>query len=281
MKLFRWLKSIKMPIAEEGNRPPDPAEEKVFYPSPEAEAKSKARLAGSPGGSSPPQYLRDKRRYKRYSTEGRNVLARMILSEEVDLANISLGGACILSAKSVTPGDNILIGIADENIDRPLKGKVVWEKESAADTADGRKRHQAGIQFQEVAPYTLIRLKDFMRIAGVPDTKKLSYQYQPSALRFKVYRNRKALMKYPATCPVKKIGLGGMLIETDDMYPVDHKYPMALHLPEEKAPIRFTGRITSHVQGGDERANRYNLGIEFLNLAESDRSRLREFITHL
>jgi|GEM_PF-718927 len=284
MKLFQWLKFFKPPFPEKMVREPrESAREKIYRPrSGTLKRESMPKKSGPEETDGAPHSFREQRRHKRYSTEDMDVQTKMILSEEVAIANMSIGGACIVTKRTVTPGENVLLTFADASIDRPLKCRVIWEHEPMDDAAETiSSHHQAGVQFQEVLPYTLIRLKDFMRESGVPDVKKLSDQYLPSSLRFKLYRNQKASMKYPSTYPVKKISLGGMLIETNKEYAVEQRYPMALYLSDKNAPIKCTGRITSQLPVRDEQAVRYDTGIEFLNLADHDRSHLRKFLFHL
>jgi len=284
MKFFQWLKFLKTPPPEKRVREPlDSGREKIYRPrSGVLKRESMPKKSGPEETDGVPQSFREQRRHERYSTEGMDVQAKMVLSEEVDIANMSIGGACVVTKRTVTPGENILLNFADASIDRTLKCRVVWEREPAGDAAETSSRHyQAGVRFQDVPPYTLIRLKDFMRESGVPDMKKLDEQYLPSSLRFKIYRNRKAFMKYPSSCPVKKISLGGMLIETNQEYAVEQRYPMALYLSDKNAPITCTGRIASQLPVRNEQAVRYDTGIEFLNLADHDRSHLRKFLSHL
>ena len=137
------------------------------------------------------------------------------------------------------------------------------------------------MQFNVVTPETLIQLKDYMRGSGVPDDKKLEDTYKPSALRFKVYQNEKAVMSYPTSYAVKKISLGGMLVEADRAFQVEQRYPMAVYLPEDNHPIKFQGRIASQIPIKNDQTHNYDIGIEFLNLAVHDKSRLNKFLSLL
>jgi hypothetical protein len=71
--------------------------------------------------------------------------------------------------------------------------------------------YRAGIQFKEVTPGTLIQLKDFMRIAGVPEEKPFVETDKPSALRYVVTREEGAILNYPTSYTVKKISLVGIV----------------------------------------------------------------------
>lgn len=228
------------------------------------------------------QVYPQKRRFKRYIVEGMEIQAKMVCAEIVELFNLSTGGACIITTKTVNPGDNIVLRITDENVNRPLKCTIIWEQEAEDDKDDKKESlgifHKAGIQFKGITPDTLVQLKDYMRGSGVPDDKQLEDAYKPSALRFKVYQNEKAVMSYPMNYPVKKLSLGGMLVESDREFHVEQRYPMAIYLPEDTHPIKFQGRIASQVP---IKNNRNDIGIEFLNLAAHDKSRLNKFISLL
>jgi c-di-GMP-binding flagellar brake protein YcgR len=226
----------------------------------------------------------EKRRYKRFSVEGMNIHTKVIFDEMIELSNISVSGACLITTKILRHGDNVLLRIPYEKIYSPLKCTVIWENvsESVTDTKENYATlYKAGIQFKEVSSNTLVQLKDFMRVSGIPDEKKLSDEYQPSALRFNIHMNKRALLIYPAIYPVKKLSLGGMLVETNCELEIEDKYPMALYIPKEDLPIKFQGRIASKIAIPDEKLNHFDIGIEFLNLAENHRSRLNKFISCL
>jgi len=46
--------------------------------------------------------------------------------------------------------------------------------------------YRAGITFKNVSSDTLVKLKDFMRTFGIPDGEKVSDEYPPTALRFRI-----------------------------------------------------------------------------------------------
>jgi len=271
MSLFTWLKSIRA-RREKVFKDTPYEEEAVQMPKQEPKRQNESSQTGYP----------QKRRYKRYVVEGMEIQAKMVFAEIVDLFNVSRGGACIITTKSVKPGDNIVLRITDENINRPLKCTIIWERESEEDERDRLGIfHKAGLQFMGVTPDTLVQLKDYMRESAVPDEKKLEDEYSPSALRFKVYKNEKAVMSYPVSFPVKKLSLGGMLVETDREFNVEQRYPMAICFPKDSEPIKFQGRIASKIPKKSDQVYDYDVGIEFLNLAATDKSRLNKFLSLL
>lgn len=285
MKFFNWLKSIRTLFLQNlRKKSSDTRGERVLKGNNSVTEKVSREDVIPHEHEGPPQIYTKKRRYKRFTVEGMDVHAKMIFAEIIELSNISIGGACIITTKTLRPGDNVLIRIADEKIRLPLKCTIIWE--NASESVDDAREspvvlYKAGIQFKEVSSDTIIHLKDFMRVSGIPDEKKLSDEYKPSALRFKIYRSEKAVLNYPVTYPVKKISLGGMLVEADCALEIEQKYPMAIYLPNEDIPIKFQGRIASRIPIPDEKLDRFDIGIEFLTLAENDKSRLNKFISCL
>ena len=271
MKLIEWLKSIRA------------RREKAPEGAPVRRDPVQVPEQGSERHIEPPQHrYPQKRRYTRYVVEGMEIEAKMVCAEIVDLFDISSGGACIITTKSVKPGDNIVLRVTDENMNRPLKCTIIWESGDEEDTKESSVIfHKAGVQFKGVTPDTVVQLKDFMRESGVPDDRKLEDEYQPSALRFKVRKNEKAVMSYPISSRVKKLSLGGMLVETDRELKIEQRYPMALYLPKDSHPIKFQGRIASRIPKKNDQIYNYDIGIEFLNLAGSDKSKLNKFLALL
>ncbi len=221
-----------------------------------------------------------KRRYKRFSVTDMDVRAKTLFASEVELLDISMSGGCVLSRRSLKLGQNCLLKLGCEGNTFALRCAVVWE------TLCGSERsaeevvplYKTGIAFRKVPSDSLVQLKDFIRLSGMPRELKLADQYAPSALRFSVQSHQKALLYYPKTSPVKKISLGGMLMELYFDISVEKKFPMALFLPNENPPIKFQGRVASCIGMDDRHSKHFDVGIEFLEMTENDRSRMTTFL---
>jgi hypothetical protein len=114
MRLFQWLKSIKTPPPEgSGRKVSDSGREKIYYPRPRApELESNPDTTKSietETARNSTSSFKELRRYVRYTTEGRNIHAKMVLSEEVDIANMSIGGACIVTKRTMSTGEKALL----------------------------------------------------------------------------------------------------------------------------------------------------------------------------
>jgi hypothetical protein len=239
--------------------------------------------SGIPSGKENSTPYSQIRRYPRFLVKGIDIQSKIICAEPIQLSNISVGGACIITRMPLNSGNNVLISINRNRIGHPLLGTVIWESQSGGVFCrDGMSLpfYRAGIQFKGVTAGTIVQLKDFMRIAGVPEEKPYVETDKPSALRYVVTREEGAILNYPTTYTVKKISLGGMLVEANCKLEVEQKYPMALFLPNEGQPVKFNGRIVSQLQLPG-RGSSFDTGIEYYNLTEQGKTRLKRFIASL
>jgi hypothetical protein len=228
--------------------------------------------------AAPDDTLRTKiRRFTRYSVEGMGMHAHAFFSEEVSLYDVSVNGACIHTTKDLRIGGKYLINIRDGKRSPYIKCRAVWRREGISDV-NAQQGYMAGLQFQGIAPDELVRLKDFMRTDGVPDEKRVSDDYEPSPLRFMIVSNKKATLKLPTMLNVRKISLGGMLIESDSALGLEGRYPVKLPLPRESAAITCQARIASVIPQSGSSKPRFDIGIEFLCMEDADKARLDSFI---
>jgi PilZ domain len=276
MGIIRWLKTSLSPHPQERRTDETP------YQAPlNARSNMQGQAMGSRHGKTgrEPGYAA-KRRYERFSIEDGELKAKAALTEVIELSNVSIGGACIITTGTLSPGDNVLLKIPSEKVEKPLKCTIIWE--TASDKRlerDGANvpAYKAGVRFNDVAPGTVVRLKDFMRSAGVPEERSHDEVYNPSPLRYSVLLNEKTFMNYAATFPVKKISLGGMLVEAGPGLQLGGKYRAALYLPGSDSGIRFNGRVASKIPA----AGGFDAGIEFCDMTEDDRRRLSAFLDML
>ncbi len=280
MGIIRWLKAALSPQPQKRQGRHEKPHETV----PNASSRSRgARAKDSPqekDGPQPTHSHATKRRYGRYPVEGKELKARAALTEIIELSNVSIGGACIVTTRTLMPGDNVLLKIPSERVGKPLKCTIIWE--AVSDRPLERNgvpvpAYKAGVKFNEVPPDTIVRLKDFMRSAGMPEEGDRDGKHGPSPLRFSVRVNEKAWMNFPATFRVKKISLGGMLTDAASELEIGGRYPAALYLPGADRPLRFSGRIASKIPHADG----FDAGIEFCDLSDDDRSRLAAFLDTL
>ncbi|MBI4823863.1 MAG: PilZ domain-containing protein [Nitrospirae bacterium] len=213
----------------------------------------------------------DKRRHKRFTVEG--IHGNMLFISDIHIINISLGGAAIETSRRLRIGTEYTIKLDDKGRSISFKGLVVW-----AVLKEGKKSahgevipvYRAGIEFRTIVSEKLEELVTFI------DGHKKADEGRLKGLRFKIHGPERAVLDYIYSYTVKKLSLGGMLIESSDEFKLDETYSMEIFLPHDKA-IRFSGRI-AHCQLAEGLPIHYDIGIEFTELKEEDKSSLEEFI---
>jgi hypothetical protein len=221
------------------------------------------------------------RRFRRFRVENMKVVAQTLFTAETELLNISVGGACLKAAQSLKATNRQIMRLQSDNMSLLLPCSVVWENAivTSDKTVEGTAPfYKAGVSFTLVPSDKVIRLKDFIRKSGIPYAQKVSDSFKPSFLRFHVYVNNKAVIYYTKILPVKKIGLGGMLVELHCEIPRRKTFLMELFLPKEKPPIRFLGRIASVLPSPRRDRAHFDTGIEFLDMTPADKFRLSRFL---
>ncbi len=225
--------------------------------------------------------MQERRQHKRFIVEGMDIHSKMLFATEVNLLTISLGGASISLHKRLSIGSEYTLRIEYKDRTFSLKGTVVWEK-----LVDYRKNergetvpiYEAGIQFKDVLTEKGTELIDFIEESIIPEPIKLRLK----GTRVKIIKPEKTtILDYYTTYNVKKVSLGGMLIETDHEIEVNTKFQMELIFPDEKGSVKFRGRITSSLEIPDKTPNFYNTGIEFVEMSKEERGKLKEFINYL
>lgn len=274
MEIIRWLKTLL--LSEPKKRPrtqqaPAPNLKELLG------AKRKQASGRRQEMTQPKAEYSTKRRHERFSVEGMELKAKAALTDVIELSNVSVGGACIVTTRTLSPGDNVLLKIPSGKVEKPLKCTIIWETVNARPLDRNGLNvpsYRAGVKFNDVPPGTIVRLKDFMRNAGVPDDGSRSRTYKPTPLRYSILLNGKTSMNYAATFPVKKISLGGMLVEAESELEIGGLYPAALYLPDSDRRITFKGRVASKIP----RADGFDAGIEFCDMTSDDRGRLSAFL---
>jgi hypothetical protein len=221
-----------------------------------------------------------KRRYPRYIVDGMGIQAHMLFTDEVELDNLSVAGACIRTRRDLKVGCKYLLKIPDRKTSLYIGCAVTWKREYAA-SEDRLQEYKAGLQFLNISSDEIIRLKDFMRTTGVPDERRASDQYRVSPLRYYLSSKEIAVLKCPEMLNVKKISLGGMLIGSDCTMDIEGTCLIKILLSGEVEPIKCRGRIASLSPCSETSKQHFDIGVEFLSMEDTDRTRLDGFIRSL
>jgi hypothetical protein len=222
--------------------------------------------------------MKEKRRYRRFLIEGMDVQCKMFFASEAKLLNISFGGAALSLSKRLNMGEEYTLKIESESNTITLKGVVVWEKmTNLVCEVKGKKfpLYEVGIRFDDMITGKGAEILDFIRENISDEATKTRVQ----GLRVKIIQPEKSIILDDRdSYNVKMIGLGGMLIESKENLAIEGRFPMEMSFPEDIRPIRFVGRTAYCIEMPDTTPKRYDAGIEFIEMNENDKARLKEFI---
>lgn len=219
----------------------------------------------------------------RFRVENMDINEKTLFSAEVELLDVSVSGACIKTSRSLKSREKLLVRLEREGTYLTLPCSVIWEDLLGCEgdlTEKSVPIYKTGVSFVNLSTDKLVRLKDFIRQSGAPYEQKLSDSYTRGALRFTLHANRKTVICYTKTFPVKKIGLGGMLAGPSGAVQRENVFPMGLFISRDDPPIRFRGRIASLVPLPDSKSGRFDVGIEFLDMTRTDKFKLSKFLLH-
>jgi c-di-GMP-binding flagellar brake protein YcgR len=217
----------------------------------------------------------EKRRHKRYTIEG--VHGNMLFATEVNILNISIGGAAIEADKRLNIDSEYTLKLQEDGTAITLKGIVIWSVISKSKTnrnGETVPMYQAGLRFTNVMSDKSMELLEFLERHGVAGETRLS------GIRFVIDSAHTAMLDYPFNYKIKTISLGGMLIESDLEFTLEERFSMEIYL-EEDVPVEFQGRVASCSQIEDSDPTLYDVGIEFMDMSEESRASLEGFIDTL
>ena len=218
--------------------------------------------------------MKDKRQYPRYVVEG--VEGTLLFTTHVDILNISISGVALKANRRLEIGRQYALKLEYKDRTVSVNGVVVWSLLS--ELADGPHAekvpvYKAGMRFTDVISDKMSRLLEFIENHKLSQDERLN-------IRFTIKVPDKAILDGPHNYDVKNMSISGMLIETDMRFDVDARYPMEIAL-EGVRTIKVLGRVVSCLEVNDRAPKHYAIGIEFIEISDEDKKKLKEFVDTL
>lgn len=219
----------------------------------------------------------NKRRYKRFSVDLASIGGRMVRSTEVTLLDISSDELSLRADMRLNMGSNYVLKVHDPSGSYALKGTVLWS--SLTETRQGPDgdiipQYKAVLKLANASPQMLAKLS-----LQIESQKQESQGLQRSSAT-DVAGAERVFLAFPEGYRVRKIGLGGMLIEKSGRVEIDRRISMEVSLPGGTV-IKFQGRVASCMQSTEDIPDVFEIGIEFLDMPEDDKKGLTAFINSL
>jgi hypothetical protein len=226
--------------------------------------------------------MRDNRRYKRFSVDILGINGKMMFANEVEIQDVSARGISLKVDRRLNMGNEYTLKLGDDTKSITLKGSVVWARISG--TKKGPRDevipiYAAGMEFVAMSADKTKELTSFLgEQANFSHEEVHKLNGLRCSMRFLVDPAfKKAVMNIRESYTVIKLSLGGMLISSESPLEIKDRIPMEILLPGD-TKIQFLGRIASCLMVHEEDAPRYDVGIEFVEIAEEDKKKLQRFV---
>jgi hypothetical protein len=217
----------------------------------------------------------DQRRFPRFTVAG--VQGKVSFAAHVDVVNLSLGGVAVKGDRRLELGREYTLRLELESRFVDVRGVAVWSKLTGLQDSNSASvpEYSAGFKFTNVLSDRVHDLIQFI------EDNKGDEEERITGVRFQIQTQGKALLDTEETCEVKLISRSGMLIQASRRFDLERAYPMQIAPDPGQDPIRLTGRVASQLETTHGRMTRFDLGVEFLDMSDTDRARLDQYIDSL
>jgi hypothetical protein len=222
--------------------------------------------------------MKNMRRHKRYGLDSMDVKGKMGLSDKVEILDISLGGVAFKVDRRLIPGREYMLKLHDKGRTINITGIIVRSELSGMEERGDDQNvfiYSAGMQFKDDSA---AQVADFLEsiIQNRKETEPSPVERRVN-VRFQIIGPHEHILSYPAHFRVKTISLSGMLIRTEEALKIESKIPMELAL-NDGTSVNFIGRIVTCQTIEVDGQTHYDIGSEFTDLTDMDKTLLQTFI---
>jgi len=230
--------------------------------------------------------MKNTRRQKRYKVDSTNIRGTIIFASYLKINDISVGGISFTTEKRLTIGNEYALKLQGKDTRLTVKGTVMWSllSESIADSIGNViPIFKTGIQFIDLSTDQENEIIKFIEAHKKEPEEKIdvySLSGNRLSVRFRLKEADKATLQEEYDYNVKNISLRGLLIESKNSLKLEDKINMQMALPDNKI-ISFLGRVVTCIMTKCVGSESYDIGMEFIDIAEKDEKALKNFISLL
>lgn len=230
--------------------------------------------------------MEEKRRYKRFSVDIMDINGKMVLSTYVKILDISIGGILFKANRRLNMGNEYSLKMESRGGELTAKGIIIRSSLSES-IRDSRGNivpvYSAGMQFTDTSEEKIKEIEAFI-LNNMKYADKQVDLHSPSGhrlyVRVSIENPEQSVLKVDENYKVKKISLGGMMIESEHALELESIVPLEIYFVEDNS-LKVTGRVVSCIMITDREPMHYNIGMEFIQMPEKDSGSLLEFIRSL
>ncbi|MGC2062582.1 MAG: PilZ domain-containing protein [Thermodesulfovibrionales bacterium] len=221
--------------------------------------------------------VKGKRRYKRYMVDLMQIGGRMVRTSKVVLLGMVSGEVTLRADMRLEIGREYSLEVTENDRIMSIKGTIV--SSSLSGTIQGAGGDVVP-QYKAILKTTNPSKDVMRRVTALIKEEAAGEGLKVEEVRVFVGGAKTAILDFPQDYRTKTINLGGMLIEASNSAETEQILPMEIIIPGGSS-IRFQGRVANCLLIAGSSPERYDIGIEFSDMTEQDRARLKEFISVL
>jgi len=228
----------------------------------------------------------NRRRHARYFVESMSIAGRMVFRNKLKIHDISISGVSVVGDKRFETGKEYSLEIACMGNALSVNGIVEWSTLEGMEEGTHKQKNQvykAGIRFLDLSQECIVELGKIIDRQKIGESKVKEKSSLADEIPEKLVA-KDALEETTGSAfesyMIKKISLSGMLIESCLEIQPEERLSMELPLPGGHTTVHFIGRVAYSIKDPAGQG-RYNLGIEFIEMPERDKTKLRKFIDSL
>ena len=217
------------------------------------------------------------RRHQRYKVDLMSISGKMARTAEVKLLGIYTDEVTLKADMRLNMGSHYTLKLQGNGNSIVMNGTVLGSllaETKKGSSGDVIPLYRATMKLGRVSPETL------QQLTALIESSITASSDGALSVTADAEGNERALLHFPEGYRVKKISVGGMLIETENAAARESRFPMEVFL-SNKQTIKFYGRVASCIRIPGKTPERYDIGIEFLDMTQRDRESLSDFIQTL
>lgn len=217
----------------------------------------------------------NKRRNKGYFVNG--VQGNVLYPSDLNIINISIDGAAIETKKRLELNREYSFKVKYKDSFLHLEGLVVWSILSQTEKRDSGEIipvYKTGIRFTNI-----LNERANMLLKFIEENRIKTYEKRFGGIRVKIASSEDVKIDLPCKYEVKKISLSGMLIETESPFEINVKHEMEFLVNDHT--VNIIGKVSNCIKIVSEDVDKYEIGIEFIEMSDKDKEILKSFIDAL
>jgi PilZ domain-containing protein len=226
--------------------------------------------------------IEDRRLHQRFAADVLDMHGMAAYSKVARLLDMSLNGISLKMDSRLDVGRTCILKIEGKGRLLNIKSIVVWSllDKHIKILNNSIPIYKVGLKFIDIPMEKMTEVIGFIE----NHKQKIDEQVDIFAasglrqhMRFQIETPEKALLICRKDYKIKNLGLGGMLIESQDSLDIGEKLSMEIIRSKDKS-IKVSGKVVSRFLIKDSNHAHCDMGIEFCDMLEKDREMLKEVI---